>query len=179
MFIILIVYIPKAKIECKEKEVIVMRRVDYVIIALGVLLWGGVALNLLLGFQPAVVTSGSMSPTIKAGDAIIMLPVEMGEVGVGDVIIFDAGKEFSITHRVVGVIEEDGSRRFITKGDANTDVDSWDTTEGDILGKEVAVLPKAGYVLKPLTSVRGKLLVVLGACVIIYLALRRKGRVEF
>lgn len=82
----------------------------------------------LLG-QPVLlsfVETGSMEPTIEAGDGFVAIPPELaGSLGEGDVIVFEAEtiEEGGLTtHRIVG--ETDNG--FITQGDANpfTDQDS-------------------------------------------------------
>lgn len=77
---------------------------------------------ILLGF----VETGSMSPTLEAGDGFVPVPpLFAGDISEGDVITYNA-QEFEggglTTHRVVDVTDEG----YITKGDANpfTDQDS-------------------------------------------------------
>ena len=69
----------------------------------------------LLGY----VTSGSMSPTLEAGDGFVAVPAGMSDdIEPGDVIVFDAVELQGgglTTHRVVGVTE-DG---YLTRGDNN------------------------------------------------------------
>lgn len=93
-----------------------------VLIVIAMLLGQVLGQPILLGF----VETGSMSPTLEAGDGFVAVPpVFAGDVSEGDVITYDA-KEFEggglTTHRVVGVTDEG----YITKGDANpfTDQDS-------------------------------------------------------
>ncbi|RAW44333.1 signal peptidase I [Halorubrum sp. 48-1-W] len=69
----------------------------------------------LLGY----VTSGSMSPTLEAGDGFVAVPATMSDdIESGDVIVFDAielqGGGLT-THRVVGITDEG----YITRGDNN------------------------------------------------------------
>ena len=100
------------------------------------------------GFQHYKAVSGSMSPAIKTSSMILVrAPGE--EIRVGDVIIFDAAdEELPIMHRVVEIQEDEtGTRRLITKGDANDSVDSWDTTSDNVLGKVVLVILGVGYPL--------------------------------
>ncbi|MEF8812488.1 MAG: signal peptidase I [Halovenus sp.] len=72
------------------------------------------------------VSSGSMEPTMSAGDGFVALPPAIaGSVGVGDVVVYEAQQVEGgglTTHRVVDETE----RGFITRGDANpfTDQDS-------------------------------------------------------
>jgi signal peptidase len=72
------------------------------------------------------VTSGSMAPTIEAGEGFIAIPDEVaGPPSVGDVIVYDAeglNDGGYVTHRIVSRTEEG----YITAGDANpfTDQDA-------------------------------------------------------
>jgi len=61
-------------------------------------------------------SSGSMTPTIREGDAFFINPFKSPEVG--DIIIFEANGKWTV-HRIVG--EMDGG--FITKGDNNVATD--------------------------------------------------------
>ena len=76
------------------------------------------------------VTSGSMAPTIEAGEGFIAVPGEViGPPSVGDVVVYDAetlNDGGYVTHRIVGRI--DGG--YITAGDANpfTDQDAGEPT---------------------------------------------------
>ncbi|MCU4719009.1 signal peptidase I [Halapricum hydrolyticum] len=82
----------------------------------------------LLG-QPVLlsyVTTGSMEPTIDAGDGFVAVPTAVaGPIEEGDVVVFEAEEIQGgglTTHRVV----EETDRGFVTRGDANpfTDQDS-------------------------------------------------------
>ena len=70
---------------------------------------------LLLGF----VETGSMAPTLEAGDGFVAMPPSLaGEVQEGDVVTFDAQELQGgglTTHRVVEVTDEG----YVTQGDAN------------------------------------------------------------
>jgi signal peptidase len=78
------------------------------------------------GWTTAVVTSGSMQPSVRTGDVVAASPVAPGAAGTlprGTVILFkdpaDPGK--LLLHRLVG-FTPDG--KLITKGDANAVTDS-------------------------------------------------------
>ena len=100
--------------------------VGAVIVALLVLV-GIVAVPGLVGGDDAyVVTSGSMSPTIEAGDVIVTQDVSPDEIERGDVVTFHDGGSADtgyVTHRVVDIVEEDGDRFVELKGDANEEPD--------------------------------------------------------
>ena len=90
------------------------------------------------------VTSGSMAPTIDAGDGFIAVPtVVTGPPAVGDVVIYDAetlNDGGFVTHRIVG--EGDGG--YLTAGDANPFTDQ-DAGEPPVRTQQVvAVALEAG-----------------------------------
>ncbi len=88
-----------------------------------------------------VVKSGSMRPVIEVGDIIIVTPVSLNEIKAGpvdgDVIVFyrpgEKGRGNSIiVHRAVAEV----GGGFVTKGDANSQVDYWSPVPPDhILGR--------------------------------------------
>lgn len=74
------------------------------------------------GWLPLIVLTDSMQPVIDGGDLIICHTAEAEDILVNDVIAFfdPAGNGTSIvTHRVIDVIEENGTISFRTKGDNN------------------------------------------------------------
>lgn len=91
-----------------------------------------------------VVLSGSMEPTLSAGDAVLVRSILPGSVGVGDVITFERGEGPTTTHRVVAVHPEG----FETKGDANEDVDAGLVPRTALVGKVVLVIPLLGYAIR-------------------------------
>ena len=83
-----------------------------------------------LGFSSAAVRTGSMEPTIAAGDYIVTL--SRGEYEEGDVVMFRDPYGGYTTHRIVGGSAEG----FLTAGDANNgSVDPWRVGQEDIVGE--------------------------------------------
>lgn len=95
-------------------------------------------------YAPRVILSGSMVPVLNVGDVVIIKDIEGSEAQLGDIIFFPQG-EIKVTHRVVAIQESDGKRKFITKGDANPDADHDLVPEGNVMGRVVLVVPKAGW----------------------------------
>jgi signal peptidase len=82
----------------------------------------------------AVITSDSMSPTFKKGDMILM--TEYKDVGIGDIIMFDAPDEpFPVVHRVSNIVDENIS----TKGDFNYKEDLWTINNSVVYGEAVTI----------------------------------------
>ncbi|MEX1377176.1 MAG: signal peptidase I [Eubacteriales bacterium] len=98
----------------------------------------------LLNTFPTVLVSGSMSPTINRGDVVVIKKIdEDTEIFVGDVVIFNAG-EYDVVHRVVDIYYEDGTKKFVTKGDANENIDNLSIEHKNIGGVVVATIPYIG-----------------------------------
>ncbi len=97
--------------------------------------------------QAKIVKSGSMEPTIKTGGLVFIVPSE--NYVVGDVITFgkDTKTQIPTTHRIVEVNNEGGETTFVTKGDANDDVDPTETEISLVHGKVIFSVPYMGYVL--------------------------------
>jgi signal peptidase I len=78
-----------------------------------------------MGRHPVVLTSGSMSPTVRTGDVLVAEPYRGEALSPGQVVVFGRrgldGRDSRVTHRIVRR-NADGS--YVTRGDANADVDS-------------------------------------------------------
>lgn len=95
--------------------------------------------------QSYVVLSGSMEPAMSPGDVIIVNSVPASAIERNNVITFGGqGDETPTTHRVIGVVEQDGTTAFRTQGDANEDPDGSLVTPDQVQGK---VLSPGGYLL--------------------------------
>lgn len=114
-----------------------------------------------------VVLSGSMQPTIAAGDVVIVDSVETDSLQEGDVITFEppsdhqlAGAE-RITHRIIEVVEREDGTYFRTKGDANEEPDRALVPADNVVGRVAFAIPKLGYVSQFAGSDQGILLLVI------------------
>ena len=100
-----------------------------------------------------VVTSGSMSPNVSVGDAVLVKPITTAaarSLRPGEVVTFRAANnpQFLITHRIVAAHVSAGGRHFYTtKGDANTAPDSSILEPTRIIGVVTAVIPRLGSIL--------------------------------
>jgi signal peptidase len=98
-----------------------------------------------------VVLTNSMSPTIKAGDIVLLDPTTHAVPKIGDVAAyigrrFDGTEVGIFTHRIIG---GDGVNGFIVKGDNNPSPDIQHPKLADITGVVVFKLPLIGKVLNP------------------------------
>lgn len=93
------------------------------------LLFIGARLITILGYEPYQILSGSMEPTLEIGE-IVLIDTNHTQVENGDVIAFYMGEQVVI-HRIQETIS-DGV--YITKGDANPNVDFSTVEKEDIIG---------------------------------------------
>ncbi|MFB6188826.1 MAG: signal peptidase I [Halapricum sp.] len=96
-----------------------------------------------------VVESGSMSPTFGPGSVVFVSSSQPAQIQKGDVITFrDHGPDSQsrrVTHRVVTVVRENGTRQFRTQGDANEDPDPRLVQPDEVVGVEQFSIPLVGY----------------------------------
>lgn len=123
----------------------------YLWLVLWLVAWAAVP-ALLLGWQPVLITSGSMGPTISPGDVVLLSEPPADEVlETGAVITYrDPGRSGGlITHRIDGV-REDGMYR--TRGDANESPDSTPVAHADVVGVGRLLVPVVGLPVQWLRS---------------------------
>ena len=105
------------------------------------------------GDRLLVVTSGSMSPEIEAGDAVVIRQVtSASQLRLGQIITFyPTGSSTLVTHRVVGLVQVarvDSAGRMVLDGSGEPVKDPYVKTRGD-------ANRTADPNLTPATSVRG------------------------
>ena len=74
------------------------------------------------GYKPFIVLSGSMKDEINSGDLVLTKECNVDDLKKGDIISFKED-EIVITHRIIDITENNGEKRFITKGDNNENED--------------------------------------------------------
>ncbi len=134
------------------------------------LLWtvGGLLLGLclaitipyLFGFRSLTVMSGSMVPTLRVGDVVVVRQISPTSARIGDVVTFRDPTDPTrlLTHRVRKIEISDGVVRFVTKGDANTSVESWKVPASGTIGRVAYHVPMIGYALFWIRGRLGRLL---------------------
>ena len=119
-------------------------------------------------FGAYVIMSGSMEPTIMTRDAIITKRMEDVELKIGDIITYKSEDPYfygiMITHRIVGMTEENGEVKYITKGDHNATNDRLAVKNDQIYGKVVMVIQKIGYIQTFLATSYGWIIAVVIPC---------------
>lgn len=101
-------------------------------------------ISFLLGipYPLMVVSTSSMKPTLERGDIVIVIPSK--DVAVGDIVLLRLNGRY-ILHRVVNIVEVNGTLGVITRGDANSVTDQ----------------QMAGIPYSPIYEVKGKLFKIL------------------
>jgi len=96
-----------------------------------------------------VVLTPSMTPAIAPGDVVVVADRDPAAVAEGDVITFARGtSDVPVTHRVIDVVDEGGTRSFETMGDANEGPDPGLVPEGSLIGVVTLTIPYIGYVIQ-------------------------------
>jgi signal peptidase I len=100
-------------------------------------IWGGQILS---------VQTASMVPTIRSKDAVIVKPVPVGELKVGDIISYRSPNQprVVITHRLVAI--DHAGDRLTTAGDSSGIKDPTFSSQL-VAGKAIALAPKFGLVI--------------------------------
>ncbi|MDK0849958.1 signal peptidase I [Clostridium perfringens] len=119
------------------------------------------------GYRVYDILTGSMSPTIKPGNLVVVKETLPNEVKKNDVITFksDITNNFT-THRAIDIVNSDGKTEFITKGDANNTQDPVPLDEKLLVGKVVFQVPYLGSFL---SSLQKNKLIFIGLLVVIIL----------
>ncbi|KAI8783107.1 Signal peptidase complex catalytic subunit S11A [Biomphalaria glabrata] len=125
------------------------------IVSSALMIWKG--LMVVTGSESpiVVVLSGSMEPAFHRGDLLLLTNHREEPIRVGEIVVFKIeGRDIPIVHRVLKVHEkENGTVRFLTKGDNNSVDDRGLYAKGqlwlekkDVVGRAKAFLPYAGIV---------------------------------
>ncbi len=131
------------------------------------------------GWQLQVVRSDSMAPTYRTGTLLITEPSVSSDVRPGDALLFTAPwlNRKLVTHRVRVVVEDpDGTRRFITRGDANDADDPSPVPAREVRGIVQWGVPKLGTLLWALRGSRGLLSLVVAPAALLAMSEARELR---
>lgn len=104
------------------------------------------------------VVSESMAPDYPKGSVVYVKETNDSQIKEGMVITFSLGSDTTevMTHRVVNVDEE--NRFFVTKGDANADVDPEPVSFDRVIGVPVMTIPHIGALSVLFAGRTGKVL---------------------
>lgn len=130
------------------------------------------------GGRVVSVQSGSMEPTFRRGDALIIEPAATHDLRAGEIVSYVSPRDpsITITHRLVSVDRRGGT--LITAGDKLRTTDPpFDTQR--VVGRAVAVAPYLGFAIDALRHPLGLVLAVyLPACLVIFGEIRRLATAE-
>ena len=112
----------------------------WIALALVIIILAFVVVTSRKGWQFAAVLSGSMVPDFKVGGLVVIKPVDVSTLKVGDVISFmapEVSDNTAICHRIIAIQYQKGVEYFQTKGDANNSPDSFLTPVTNVKGREI------------------------------------------
>lgn len=104
------------------------------------------------GYKPFIVLSGSMEGQIHKGDLIITKIVDPTTLKVNDIIAFRDAENTVTTHRIIDIVDNNGSTQFITKGDNNTTQDRNLVSLDDVEGIYVTRFSSFGSIMNSLAE---------------------------
>lgn len=97
--------------------------------------------------RPTVIISGSMQPTFEVGDIVVVAHRNPQLLAIGDIVQFRTNDMLIPTvHRIIDVRREQNQKVFVTKGDANANIDLNPVYPEYVVGKVIFVLPRIGRV---------------------------------
>jgi signal peptidase I len=111
------------------------------------------------GWRVDTVVSGSMEPELNVGSVVITRPLNVGKIGIGDVITFRSPASGEMTSHRVMVVEDGPSFRTGTVADG--EADSFVVPAHEVDGRVCLHVPLAGYLLQRLVTPTGLLLLFL------------------
>ncbi len=131
----------------KRKKKIIWDVLFYVVLVffvVGVFLTKGTGGNgqvrTIAGYSAFTVLSSSMEREIPKGSLVITRHVDPGTLKIGDDITYLANQTTTVTHRIIGIIEEyedTGGRAFETKGIMNENPDKKPVMAVNVVGKVI------------------------------------------
>lgn len=129
------------------------------------------------GWKPLTIVTGSMAPTLRAGDLVLVSGGSARSARRGEVISFahPVRRDATITHRVVSVRHvPDGWLAFTTRGDANRVSEHWMIPVDGRIARVRARVPLVGRML--LGGLRGGLVIMVASMAVAVVVLRRIWR---
>lgn len=108
----------------------------------------------ILGIYMFNIVSESMEPTLEKNDVVIVQKCEISQLQKGDIITF-LQDERTVSHRIIGITQENGNIKFQTKGDNNEIPDPDLIESGQVFGKVLFRIKKIGKAVSYIQSIRG------------------------
>lgn len=136
----------------------------FVMLSVGAALLVALIVPRLAGATPYVIETGSMVPSMPPGTLVVVKPVPVTDIGVGDVVTYQirSGDPTVVTHRVVSQgVDMTGQPRWRTQGDANNAADEQWVLPVQVEGKRWYAVPYLGYATSFVTDQQREALMVL------------------
>lgn len=128
-------------------------------------------------YKAYLISTESMEPELKKGDAIIIKKVAEDQLRVNDIVTFKINGEI-ITHRIVRIDDVNSEKFYITKGDNNNVEDSDELRFSDIEGKQIIKIPHLGNIVAGLKNGIVIILVILIALIMYLNRIEMKEKSE-
>lgn len=125
------------------------------IVSSALMIWKGMMVVTSSESPIVVVLSGSMEPAFYRGDLLFLTNYQSEPIRAGEIVVFKIeGRDIPIVHRAIKVHEtEDGTVKFLTKGDNNSVDDRGLYNPGqlwvrrkEVVGRARGFLPYVGIV---------------------------------
>ena len=121
------------------------------------------------------VVSGSMEPALSRGDLVILRKIAPADLRVGDIAQVEIPRAFqekfglppNTLHRIVDIQQTGNNVQFITKGDANSDIDPIPVAPDRVGGVVVADVPQIGHLFLFLNSPQGRVFALVMAVAVV------------
>ena len=131
-----------------------------------------VGIPIVTGSDTYTVLTRSMEPGLPPGTLLVVRPTAAADLHIGDVVTYQlhSGKPDVVTHRIVRVeASSDGTRRYVTRGDANAVADASPVRAEQVRGRVWYAVPGIGWlaIVKNGTSLQ-PWLVGVGALLVLY-----------
>lgn len=143
----------------------IYKAVGNIIVIICIIVIGAFLVMAVCNVKVVIVASGSMEPTIHTG-SICLIDINDEDIAENDIIVFSRGGN-DIIHRVVDITDEG----YITKGDANSNVDFGVVTADQVQGTFIYTVPYVGYVIDFIGSVSGIICIAVAATLYILIGI--------
>ena len=112
-------------------------KVFYILIIIYLIIF----IPVLWGKRPLVVISGSMEPILKVGGILYYEKINLDDFKKDDILVYQLNKH-TISHRIIDKTENG----FLTKGDNNKSIDTYEVEKQQVIGKGTNwSIPYIGY----------------------------------
>jgi signal peptidase I len=127
------------------------------------------SLGRLFGYQPLIVSSAGMQPTIAGGDLVLTREIRPLEARIGDVVSYRDRRHAGrlVTQRVRAVRPHGRMVRLVTKGDANIALERWSVPITGRVGRVEYRVPAVGPLVGWLGDGGRRLFLLLGSGVLL------------